>query len=237
MLQASISRIYCNLPNRMRALYFSVACVVEGAPYEDIRMFFANFQHVPAVLFVFNLALGIRLHDLYYFFSSMTQLVLFYYLDGLSVAIRSERPPTFDHVLCRKSQYALPDPLFVTTITYCLTVTYGLMYRRAIAQKIGILYKLIFVLVPLFYIVGLVINDYFTWWQLFVNLFLSFATSFFYVYFYWLLVCTFGVLVGWRHWMVNFLGTENVILAAVPDYPDAIKQRRRQMSKKPQVAV
>jgi len=219
----------------MQTQYFSVACYVQGGAYENARLFFAYFQHVPALLFVFNLALGLRLNDLYYFFSSMVQLVLFYYLDGLSVAIRSERPSTFDHVLCRKSQYALPDPLFVTTITYCLTVTYGLMYRKAIAQRIGLLYKIIFIIVPLFYVIGLVINDYFTWWQLFVNVFLSFAASFFYVYLYWLLVCSFGVLSGWRHWMVNIFGTENVILAAVPDYPDEEKRRRQRLMKKTQV--
>lgn len=209
----------------MLPLYFSVACFIEGGSYENVRMFFAYFQHLPALIFVFNFALGLRLRDLYYLFSSFVQFVIFYYFSGLSLAVRSERPPTFDYVLCRKPQYALPDALFVSTISYCLTISYGLMYRRVIAQRIGLLYRILFCLVLLSYIIGLIINDYFTWWQLTINLFLGFFASFFYVYLYWLLVCTFGLLDGWKHWMVNFFGSENVILATVPDYPDEMKRR------------
>lgn len=219
----------------MLAQYFSVACAIEGGSYENVRVFFAYFQHLPALIFAFNFALGLRLRDLYYIFSSTVQLVLFYYLSGLSEAVRSERPPTFDYVQCQKTRYALPDPLFVTTITYLITVTYGLMYRRVIARDIGILYKISFFVVPLCYIIGLMLNDYFTWWQLFVNSFLAISTSFFYVYLYWLLVCSFGVLGGWRHWMLNFLGTENIILAPVPDYPDSEKERRMKLKQRSQI--
>lgn len=200
--------------------YFSVACYVEGGDYEKVRLFFAYFQHFPSVIFVFNLALGVTLSDLYYFFSSIVQLAAYYYLSGLSYAVRSERPSSFDYVLCRKPQYALPDALFVTSIMYVIVISCGLMCRRSIARKIGILYKLIFCVVPIFYAIGLYVNDYFTLWQLFVNTALAFFASFFYVYLYWLLVGMFNLIVGWRHWFANIFGFESIILARVPDVPD-----------------
>lgn len=199
---------------------FGKSCYTTGDEFESMRRVLAYFQFLPAWIVVFHMTLGIYLHDFFFVLANtLTQVIIYYYMFGMSDAVRSERPAEYDWELCGVPHYAVPDPLFVATISYCLVVGYGLFSPHSIGRRISLLYRVMFGAFPTLYVISQMINAYFFWWQLLINLFIAFLTSYLYVFIYWRLINTFGISPV-LHWVCRLAGINNAVLCTHPYYPD-----------------
>lgn len=213
----------------MQVQSYSNSCYILGGDYEATRRAFAFFQHLPNWIFIFNIALGVYLKDFFFFAANtFTQIVILYYFSGLAQAFQSPRPPIFDHVLCHKPQYGVPDGLFIATISYCIVLVFGLIANPVTAKKIGILYKVGFLVVPVLYMISVCINGYYFWWQFVINLFLSLVASTVYLYVYWKVMMLFRVPIAWRKWIDDNLGYETALFAANRYTPGEIVRRQHE---------
>jgi len=213
----------------MEALSYSKSCYIVGGDFEETRKALAFFQHLPNWIFIFNVALGVYLKDFFFFASNtFTQLIILYYFSSLAQAFQSPRPPIFDHVLCHKPQYGVPDGLFIATISYVIVLVCGLFMNRQTASKIGLLYKIGFVVVPVLYLVSVAVNGYYFWWQFVINLALSFVASFGYVFVYWKVITLFRIPVPWRRWIDENLGYETMLFLENRLPPSEIVRKRHE---------
>lgn len=207
----------------MQANAFGTSCYATGGDFEDTRKVLAYFQFLPVWIVVFHTTLVIYVHDFFFLTSNaMTQFVVYYYLLGLSLAIRSERPASYDYALCKATQYAFPDPLFVATLCYCFTIGYGLFSRAATAALVANIYRVLFFAFPTLYVVGLVVNDYFFWWQVLANIALAGVISLLYVFLYWKIMSGFNFFPHLRRWAAEVTGLDNVVLARHPFYANPL---------------
>lgn len=101
-------------------IYFGTCCVPVGA--DSVVRFISSMGNVPSWLFVANLAVGLFNRDIYFIICSNVNFLVFasYFLI-MSDVLMVKRPAGFDHVLCNASQYAFPDPKFVTTLSFALS--------------------------------------------------------------------------------------------------------------------
>jgi hypothetical protein len=211
----------------MQAGSFGTSCYIKGDEFEDTRRVLAYFQFLPAWIVVFHATLGVYLSDFFFIVSNtLTQLIIYYYTLGMAEAIRSERPAPYDYALCNSTRYAVPDPLFIATMSYCFVVGYGLFSRRSIGRRIGVLYRVLFGAFPILYIVGEMVNAYFFWWQLLINLGVAFLLSYLYVFIYWRIVNTFALSPALR-WLSRLTGIDNVVLSTHPYFASRPRSSQR----------
>lgn len=206
-------------------LHYSTSCYITGGDFEVTRKALAFFEHVPLFIFVFHLALGIYLRDVYFFISNtVAQLLAFYYYLGIAEAIRVERPPIFDYVLCQKPQYAVPDGLYIATISYIIVIAFGLLSMREISMRVSMLYKIGLVVVPVLYTLALLVNGYFYFWQFLINLALALVTSASYLYVYRKLIGEYNVLARERRWLKTVLGFDSDLFEQPRTKDDAMQK-------------
>lgn len=209
-------------------LHYSTSCYVTGGGFEETRKLLAFFEHVPLFIFIFHLALGIYLKDIYFFVSNtVAQVLVFYYFLALSDAIRSDRPPIFDYVLCQKPRYGVPDGLYIATISYVIVMAYGLAYIPQIYDRISFLYKAGVIIIPVLYTLALLVNQYFYFWQFVINLALAIATSTSYLYVYWKFFGEYRILRSSRHWLMNTIGMDTELFSQQPKQNDYVQPKDR----------
>jgi len=140
------------------------------------------FMFYPAWIVVFNGVLFMIDQNRYFLVASWLILTAqFYYLRAFSEVVASERPVSFDPLVCGATRYAVPDALFVTIISYTCIVGVGL-YRDG--KRFGIQNSIVTYGTPVLYVAATVYTEYLTAAQLAINLAISAITvgSFIVVY-------------------------------------------------------
>lgn len=156
----------------MERIFSGIACRIPGeGTLTDIVTYFGLF---PAWVLAFNASMGLIDNDIYFLFASKCVLYSVYvYCNILSGAIRSTRPHVYDHELCGATEYAFPDPLFVSTISYTFVVAVGLYMEK----KVGVARLVLLFASVVLYCWALLLTRHFYAWQLFCNLLFSAVTS------------------------------------------------------------
>lgn len=185
---------------------FGVACY-DANQSSPIYYHLAFFEFLPQWLFVFNSMLAVIDNDLYYLLASkFTFVFYYYYLLALSLAIRSPRPVGYDHVLCKASEFALPDATYVSTLSFVFIVGAGFLLDRRMRSRLGFVTRLLLLCVVALYGVSLWRNRYFSGAQLILNTLIAAASSGIFLYTYWKLWHQYNMAHNVRSWFARRLG-------------------------------
>jgi len=199
----------------MEVVNFGGGCYVPlGDSFDATRRVLAFFELLPTCIVIFNTALGAFVNDVFFTLSNFVLQFLFsYYLYGVSLAVRSERPPAYDWQFCNAPRYAFPDPIYTTALEYCIVTALGVFSVPKLAARVGFFYRVLFLGFPVLYAVGLYANSYFYLWQLAANTALAVGASLLYVFLYSRLMSRFNVAPGARRWFTRTFGFENTIFS------------------------
>jgi hypothetical protein len=116
-------------------------------------------------VFIFGFANVVILFDQSVFMIVTSLLVVFasyYYFEVLSDGLKIERHPSFDWQLCETTQYALPDPIFVSVMLFTVIVILGVYFDKALHLRVGFVRALIIMVQISGYLVSTLISGYFT---------------------------------------------------------------------------
>jgi len=217
---------------------FGLSCWIDGGKFEDARRLLAFFQFLPAWVAIFYYSLVFALSDIFFLIASFSaNYIIFFYIDGLSHAFRSERPPAYDHVVCETAQFAVPDTRFVAALVFWILVSIGLVKHPVYVTHVGFLYRVLMIFLPIMYIVGLMVNEYFFWWQLIINIVVVFVVVYFYLVLYERFILFSISMPWWYQWMTKNTGYEVVLYcprlavnqaAVTPPPPPPQKKQQQQ---------
>lgn len=200
---------------------FGVYCWVAGGPLEESRKWLGYFGLFPTWLQVFYYTLVLILNDVFFFVASiLINWVMYSYLLGLSHAFRSERPAVFDHEKCRVPQFAVPDAPFVTYLSFWAVITIGVMMHDHYSCHVGLSHRIMMLFFPIMYVIGLMANEYFFWWQLLLNLALVVVTALVFILVYREAARFLKFIPGFRRWCAQTLGLNSAVFAPDPLYCD-----------------
>ena len=161
-------------------LQFSTTCSPPGANFIGLAL--THMMFLPRALFFLNLFINIADGRWFFFFASWALLFWWYhYLAAVSDVSKIPRPDDYDWELCRVTQYALPDALYVSSMSYMVTILWGFFVDK---KRFGITTALILHGAPILYSVATVYTGYFSVGILLVNLILSLVTGVLFVMIY-----------------------------------------------------
>ena len=159
---------------------FGKACVPDDASF--FGFFISGMMFYPYWLIVFNWIVGMIDERRYFFFASWIILTAgFHYLNSLSAIVGIERPESYDPFLCGATQFAFPDPLFVTSISYTLVTAIGL-FRDG--HRFGLINGTIAYSTPALYAIATVYTGYLSASQAAANLVVAVVTAAFFIFVY-----------------------------------------------------
>jgi len=204
----------------MNSAPFGVYCWLEkNDGLDQMRQILGYFQLLPTWILVFYYALAIALSDLFFIVTSLAlNYGVYFYMLRIARAGMSERPPAFDHTKCCVPQYALPDALFVTTLTFWCSVGVGLVKHPRYAFHVGWFYRILLVFLPIMFVVGLMVNEYLYWWQLLANLAISAITTVLYLFTYAGFVSLLKTIPGCYAWLSRTCGMDVAVFCETPMY-------------------
>ena len=184
---------------------FGTGCYDDSLP--EIYRQLAFFEFLPAWILVFNTTLSLITSDVFFFIASSLMLTgYYYYLLVLSEALAVQRPMGYDAELCNVPMYALPDALFVSTMSYVFVIAFGVLMKHDNFRRMGTLLKMAVFFLVVMYCISLIVNRYLHAWQLAANLGIAALMSGWYVLMYWLLFVKVDVLKSVRRWIETKLG-------------------------------
>lgn len=134
-------------------------------------------------LFVTGFGNVVILFDQSVFMILTSLLVLFLgysYLKLVADAVAFPRDPNFDFVFCRTTEFAFPDPLFVSVMIFTLVVILGIYFDKALHLRVGTIRATIIILQIAGYLVTTLISGYFTPLLLAINSLLVLVLSLLY---------------------------------------------------------
>lgn len=206
----NVKAVVCFLPRDLIEMapsrhLFGVACFDDTQ--HPIMQFLAYFLLTPNWVFVFNSVIGIIDNDIFFFLASNAIMTgFFYYLLGISHALQVSRPAGFDHEFCAVSEFVLPEPGFVCTMTYVFVVGTGIVFDRNVRRKLGYATRVLIVFALVIFSIVQVINNYMLLWQTAVNLAIAAASGAVFVFSYWKLIGVYNLGAGVRRYIAGIFG-------------------------------
>ena len=149
------------------------------------------FMLVPHWVFVISHVVALIDNDQYFCIASYLLLGLaYFYSNVMAPYIGIERPAPYSNAEhgCTGTDFVVPDPTFVASMSYVLAFCYGIVYdvqrRRRFFEKHKLL-TLAGLLGCVLYMTATLTSRYFLPWHLLVNTFVAFLTATLFVFVYW----------------------------------------------------
>jgi hypothetical protein len=158
-----------------------------GAPIgsHDFVKLIVAMRHVPSWLLIANFAVAFISRDIYFLIcSNFNFFFLKAYFFVLAFAIGVRRPPGFNHVLCEANEFAFPDPVFVTTLSFSLSAVAAFVFDFKLHKYMTKRANTTVILLILGYMASTLLTHYFDAFLLIMNTILAvcFATLFTVIY-------------------------------------------------------
>lgn len=167
----------------LEQIYYGVSC--QPTDLDELGKLVAHFGFFPTWTLLFNSFLSLIDDDLYFFIASNSLLLLVYgYMHIVAQRLGVERPSAYDYELCSTTQYAFPDPTFVSTMAYTIVITIGLYFDARTRRQMSWLRILTLLGAVVLYCASTLLTGYFYLWQFVANSLLAALVAALFVFVY-----------------------------------------------------